>query len=45
MAEHQVRRLPVLNRGKRLADLGRTGIKAAKKALVGVSEPTDQVCR
>jgi CBS domain-containing protein len=48
MAEHQVRRLPVLNRDKRLvgvvalADLGRRDTKAAKTALEGVSERTDQ---
>jgi CBS domain-containing protein len=48
MAEHQVRRLPVLNRDKRLtgvvalADLGRAGTAAAKRALEGVSEATDQ---
>jgi CBS domain-containing protein len=48
MAEHQVRRLPVLNRKKRfvgivaLADLGRTGEESAKIALQGISEPTDQ---
>jgi CBS domain-containing protein len=48
MAEHQVRRLPVLNRNKRLvgvvalADLGRSGTDAVKKAIAGVSEPTDQ---
>jgi CBS domain-containing protein len=48
MAEHQVRRLPVLNRDKRLvgvvalADLGRTGTDAIKKALAGISKPTDQ---
>jgi CBS domain-containing protein len=48
MAEHQVRRLPVLNREKRfvgivaLADLGRTGQDAAKVALQAISEPTDQ---
>jgi CBS-domain-containing membrane protein len=48
MAEHQVRRLPVLNRDKRLvgmvalADLGRTETEAAKKALAGISEPTDK---
>jgi CBS domain-containing protein len=48
MAEHQVRRLPVLNRDKRLvgmvalADLGREAADAAKTALEGVSEPTDQ---
>jgi CBS-domain-containing membrane protein len=48
MAEHQVRRLPGLNRDKRLtgvvalADLGRTGAGAAKAALQGVSEATDQ---
>lgn len=44
MAEHKVRRLPVLNRDKRLvgvvamADLARTG--AGKHALEDVSEPT-----
>src|ERR671931_527345 len=48
MSEHQVRRLPVLNREKRLvgvvalADLGRTGTDAIKKAIAGISEPTDQ---
>ena len=48
MAEHQVRRLPVLNAEKRLvgvvalADLGRTGSDAAKEAVEGVSEPSDQ---
>src|SRR5919109_2967298 len=48
MAEHQVRRLPVLNRDKRLvgvvalADLGRRDTEAAKTALEGVSERTDQ---
>ena len=41
MADHQVRRLPVLNHDKRLvgvvalADLGRTGGNAAKRALEG----------
>lgn len=48
MAEHQVRRLPVLNTDKRLvgivalADLGRTGSDAARQAVEGVSEPSDQ---
>jgi CBS domain-containing protein len=48
MAEHQVRRLPVLNRDKRLvgvvalADLGRSEQKAGQRALQGVSEPTDK---
>lgn len=48
MAEHQVRRLPVLNRKKRLvgvvalADLGRTDSDAASMALEGVSEPSFQ---
>ncbi len=48
MAEHQVRRLPVLNRQKRLvgvvalADLGRCGENAAQGALEGISEPTDK---
>lgn len=46
MATHQVRRLPVLNRDKRLvgvvalADLGRNSSTAAKNALEGISEPT-----
>jgi CBS domain-containing protein len=46
MAKHQVRRLPVLNRNKRLvgvvalADLGHTGETAAQGALKGISEPT-----
>ena len=51
MAECQVRRLPVLNRDKRLvgiisvADLGRHADEASealKDALRGISEPTDQ---
>lgn len=48
MAEHQVHRLPVLNREKRLvgmlalADLARSDGDAMKTALVGISEPTDQ---
>src|SRR4029079_7489862 len=48
MAEHQVRRLPVLNRNKRLvgivalADLARTGDNASKEALEGVSQPSDE---
>jgi CBS domain-containing protein len=47
MTEHQVRRLPVVNQNKRLvgvvalADLGRNGEDAAKGALRGISEPTD----
>ncbi|HEX9324175.1 MAG TPA: CBS domain-containing protein [Xanthobacteraceae bacterium] len=47
MSEHQVRRLPVLNRNKRLtgvvalADLGRAAGGAASKALKGVSEATE----
>jgi CBS domain-containing protein len=46
MAEHQVHRLPVLNRGKRLvgivalADLARSSDAAAKEAIRGISEPT-----
>lgn len=46
MAEHQVRRLPVLNHDKRLigmvsmADLAHTGEEAEKIALEGVSEPS-----
>jgi CBS domain-containing protein len=48
MAEHQVRRIPVLNRQKRLvgvvalADLGRVAAEAAKVAIGGISEPTNQ---
>jgi CBS domain-containing protein len=48
MAEHQVRRLPVLNRDKRLvgvialADLGRARPDAAQTALEGISEPTEK---
>ncbi|WP_246673459.1 MULTISPECIES: CBS domain-containing protein [unclassified Mesorhizobium] len=47
MAKHQVRRLPVINRDKRLvgvialADLGRADEEAAKIALEGISEATD----
>jgi CBS domain-containing protein len=46
MAEHQVRRLPVLNRSKRLTgivslgDLAQTGDECEKTALEGVSEPS-----
>ena len=46
MAEHKVRRLPVLNRDKRLTgvvalgDLARAGV--ADKAIASVSEPTGQ---
>lgn len=46
MAEHEVRRLPVLNRDKRLvgmlgiADLARSAPNAAIKALEGIAEPT-----
>lgn len=48
MARHQVRRLAVLNRDKRLvgivslADLGRGGHEAAKKALKDISQPSEQ---
>jgi CBS domain-containing protein len=47
MARHQVRRLPALNRNKRLvgvvalADLCRAEDIAAQGALKGISEPTD----
>ena len=46
MAKHQVHRLPVLNRDKRLvgivalADLARASDRAAKEAVSGISEPT-----
>jgi CBS domain-containing protein len=48
MAQHQVRRLPVLNRNKRLvgivalADLALTPTEASHAALRGISEPSDQ---
>jgi CBS-domain-containing membrane protein len=48
MAEHEVRRLPVLNRDKRLvgvialADLGRKAAEEGTTALKGVSQPTDK---
>jgi CBS domain-containing protein len=48
MAQHQVRRLPVVDRNKRLvgvvalADLGRSEDEPAKDALKGISEPTDK---
>ncbi|MGL3107773.1 CBS domain-containing protein [Bradyrhizobium sp. BR 1432] len=48
MAKHQVRRLPVLNRDKRLvgvvalADFGRCEVGAARDALQGISKATDQ---
>jgi CBS domain-containing protein len=48
MAKYQVRRLPVVDRGKRLvgfvalADLGRSEDRAAQGALKGISEPTDK---
>ncbi len=48
MAEHQVRRLPVLNHEKRLvgvvalADLGRSHKDAGQKALSGVSKASTQ---
>ena len=47
MAQHQVRRLPVINDERQLvgvialADLGRAGDGAAQEALMGISEPTD----
>jgi CBS domain-containing protein len=46
MAKHQVHRLPVLNRDKRLvgivalADLARVSDQAAGEAVRGISEPT-----
>lgn len=48
MAKYQVRRLPVIDRNKRLvgfvalADLGRIEHTAAQGALKGISEPTDK---
>jgi CBS domain-containing protein len=48
MVQHQVRRLPVVDRNKRLvgvvalADLGRSEDEPAKDALKGISEPTDK---
>ena len=49
MAEHQVRRLPVLNRAERLvgiialADLARSGVKEAEeRAIEGISQPSRQ---
>ena len=49
MAEHQVRRLPVLNHAQQLvgiiaiADIARSGDKEAEEeAIEGVSEPSDQ---
>jgi CBS domain-containing protein len=48
MAKHQVRRLPVLNRNKRLvgivalADLAMTPTEASHQALQGISEPSDE---
>lgn len=48
MAKYQVRRLPVVDRNKRLvgfvtlADLGRSEGAAAQGALKGISQPTDQ---
>lgn len=48
MAKHQVRRLPVVSRDKRLvgvvalADIGAQDGRAAGNALKGISEPTDK---
>jgi CBS domain-containing protein len=51
MAENQVRRLPILNRDKRLtgivslADIAQTGEECEKTALEGVSEPSSEARR
>jgi CBS domain-containing protein len=51
MAENQVRRLPILNRDKRLtgivslADIAHTGEECEKTALEGVSEPSTEARR
>jgi CBS domain-containing protein len=51
MAENQVRRLPILNRDKRLtgivslADLAQTGEECERIALEGVSEPSGEARR
>jgi CBS domain-containing protein len=51
MADNQVRRLPILNRDKRLvgivslADIAQTGEECEKTALEGVSEPSSEARR
>lgn len=51
MGENQVRRLPILNREKRLtgivalADIAKTGDECEKTALEGVSEPSSEARR
>ena len=51
MAENQVRRLPILNRDKRLtgivslADIAQSGEECEKRALEGVSEPSSEARR
>jgi CBS domain-containing protein len=51
MAENQVRRLPILNRDKRLtgivslADIAQSGEECEKTALEGVSEPSSEARR
>ena len=51
MAENQVRRVPILNRDKRLtgivslADIAQTGEDCEKTALEGVSEPSSEARR
>jgi len=51
MADNQVRRLPILNRDKRLtgivslADIAQTGAECEKTALEGVSEPSSEARR
>lgn len=54
MAEHKVRRVPVINRDKRLVGVvglgdlargGEEGLEVAKSALIGITEPTPHAPR